>query len=83
MLVEKNVPLQPYNTFHIVAKAFSLVRVTGVDVLDQVLAACDQAKFAQAQPNATHRQQTIAQAQRFIELSAPPQPAVKGASECG
>ena len=38
MLVEKNVPLQPYNTFHIVAKAFSLVRVTGVDVLDQVLA---------------------------------------------
>ncbi|MCZ4311902.1 UDP-N-acetylmuramate dehydrogenase [Comamonadaceae bacterium G21597-S1] len=38
MLVEKNVPLQPYNTFHIVAKAFSLVRVTGVDVLEQVLA---------------------------------------------
>ncbi len=38
MLVEKNVPLQPYNTFRIVAKAFSLVRVTGVDVLDQVLA---------------------------------------------
>ncbi|MFM2275244.1 MAG: hypothetical protein RL211_1116 [Pseudomonadota bacterium] len=28
MLVEKNVPLQPYNTFHIVAKAHSLVRVT-------------------------------------------------------
>ncbi len=28
MLVEKNVPLQPYNTFHIVAKAHKLVRVT-------------------------------------------------------
>lgn len=27
MLVEKNVPLQPYNTFHIVAKAHALVRV--------------------------------------------------------
>ncbi len=27
MLVEKNVPLQPYNTFGIVAKAFHLVRV--------------------------------------------------------
>ena len=34
MLVEKNVPLQLYNTFHIVAKAFSLLRVTDVsDVL--------------------------------------------------
>ena len=30
MLVEKNVALQPYNSFHIVAKAFSLVRVRGV-----------------------------------------------------
>ncbi len=27
MLVEKNVPLQPYNTFHIVAKAHQLVRI--------------------------------------------------------
>ena len=38
MLVEKNVPLQPYNTFHIVAKAFSLVRVTDVTDLLDVLA---------------------------------------------
>jgi UDP-N-acetylmuramate dehydrogenase len=38
MLVEKNVPLQPYNTFHIVAKAFSLVRVTEVTDLQEVLA---------------------------------------------
>jgi UDP-N-acetylmuramate dehydrogenase len=37
MLVEKNVPLQPYNTFHIVARAHSLVRVASeADVL-QVL----------------------------------------------
>jgi len=27
MLVEKNVPLQPFNTFHIVAKAYALVRI--------------------------------------------------------
>ena len=27
MLIEKNVPLQPYNTFHIVAKAQTLVRI--------------------------------------------------------
>jgi UDP-N-acetylmuramate dehydrogenase len=27
MLVEKNVPLQPFNTFHIVAKAHALVRI--------------------------------------------------------
>jgi len=27
MLVEKNVPLQPFNTFHIVAKALALVRI--------------------------------------------------------
>ena len=34
MLVEKNVPLQPYNTFHIVAKAQTLVRIASVtDVL--------------------------------------------------
>ena len=39
MLVEKNVPLQAFNTFRIVAKAYSLVRVTGVDVLMQVIAA--------------------------------------------
>ena len=48
MLVEKNVPLQPYNTFHIVAKAFSLVRVTHVDDLLQVVAdpvLATQAKF--------------------------------------
>ncbi|MEO7937970.1 MAG: UDP-N-acetylmuramate dehydrogenase [Burkholderiaceae bacterium] len=38
MLVEKNVPLQPYNTFRIVAKAYSLVRVTSVDDLLQVIA---------------------------------------------
>ena len=38
MLVEKNVPLQPYNTFHIVAKAFSLVRLTSVADLLQVVA---------------------------------------------
>lgn len=38
MLVEKNVPLQSYNTFHIVAKAHALVRVTSVDDLLQVVA---------------------------------------------
>ncbi len=38
MLVEKNVPLQPYNTFHIVAKAYSLVRVSNVEVLQQIVA---------------------------------------------
>ena len=38
MLVEKNVPLQSYNTFHIVAKAISLVRVTQVTDLLEVLA---------------------------------------------
>ncbi len=27
MLVEKNIPLQPFNTFHIVAKAHTLVRI--------------------------------------------------------
>ena len=38
MLVEKNVPLQPYNTFHIVARAHTLVRISSpADVL-QVLA---------------------------------------------
>jgi UDP-N-acetylmuramate dehydrogenase len=35
MLVEKNVPLQPFNTFHIVAKAHTLVRIASeTDVLD-------------------------------------------------
>ena len=38
MLVEKNVPLQSCNTFHIVAKALSLVRVTGPEVLQAVAA---------------------------------------------
>ena len=38
MLVEKNVPLQPYNSFHIVAKAFSLARVTHVTGLLELLA---------------------------------------------
>jgi UDP-N-acetylmuramate dehydrogenase len=34
MLVEKNVPLQPFNTFHIVAKAHALARITAAsDVL--------------------------------------------------
>ncbi|MFZ3126390.1 MAG: FAD-binding protein, partial [Rhodoferax sp.] len=35
MLVEKNVPLQPFNTFHIVAKAHALVRIgSEADVRD-------------------------------------------------
>ena len=38
MLVEKNVPLQPYNTFHIVAKAHRLVRIGSVDALREVIA---------------------------------------------
>ena len=38
MLVEKNVPLQPYNTFHIVAKAHTLVRVDSDAAVQQVLA---------------------------------------------
>jgi UDP-N-acetylmuramate dehydrogenase len=38
MLVEKNVPLQPYNTFHIVARAHSLVRVSSEADVQQVLA---------------------------------------------
>ena len=38
MLVEKNVPLQLYNTFHIVAKAFSLVRVTSAADLREIAA---------------------------------------------
>ncbi|MEO8545704.1 MAG: UDP-N-acetylmuramate dehydrogenase [Burkholderiaceae bacterium] len=38
MLVEKNVPLQSCNTFHIVAKAISLVRITSVQDLLDVMA---------------------------------------------
>jgi len=38
MLVEKNVPLQLYNTFHIVAKAFSLVRVASADDVARIVA---------------------------------------------
>ena len=37
MLVEKNVPLQPYNTFHIVAKAHTLVRIASVENLEAVI----------------------------------------------
>ncbi len=38
MLVEKNVPLQPFNTFGIVAKALSLVRIHDEADIDAVLA---------------------------------------------
>jgi UDP-N-acetylmuramate dehydrogenase len=38
MLVEKNVPLQPFNTFHIVAKAHALVRICSEQDLQAVLA---------------------------------------------
>ena len=38
MLVEKNVPLQPYNTFHIVAKAHQLVRIRTDEDVRAVLA---------------------------------------------
>jgi UDP-N-acetylmuramate dehydrogenase len=38
MLVEKNVPLQPFNTFHIVAKAQTLVRIGSAQDLLAVLA---------------------------------------------
>jgi UDP-N-acetylmuramate dehydrogenase len=37
MLVEKNVQLQPYNSFHIVAKAHSLVRVGRLAVLQELI----------------------------------------------
>ena len=37
MVVEKNVPLQPYNTFHIVAKAHSLVRIASLADLQAVI----------------------------------------------
>jgi UDP-N-acetylmuramate dehydrogenase len=38
MLVEKNVPLQPFNTFHIVAKAHTLVRIANASDVLQILA---------------------------------------------
>ncbi len=38
MLVEKNVPLQPYNTFHIVAKAQTLVRIASEADVQTLLA---------------------------------------------
>ena len=38
MLVEKNVPLQPYNSFGIAARAHTLVRIASEDDLRQVLA---------------------------------------------
>ena len=38
MLVEKNVPLQPFNTWHIVAKAHALVRISSEQDLQAVLA---------------------------------------------
>ena len=37
MLVEKNVPLQPFNTFHIVAKAQALVRIANETDVQEVL----------------------------------------------
>jgi len=43
MLVEKNVPLQPYNTFHIVAKAHALTRIASEA---DVLAVLDDANWA-------------------------------------
>ena len=48
MLVEKNVPLQPFNTFHIVAKAHALVRISSEDDVVKLLADPEwgpQAKF--------------------------------------
>ncbi|MBC7916189.1 MAG: UDP-N-acetylmuramate dehydrogenase [Rhodoferax sp.] len=38
MLVEKNVPLQAMNTFHIVAKAHALARIATVEDIQQLLA---------------------------------------------
>ena len=38
MLVEKNVPLQAFNTFHIVARAHTLVRIAGESDLHELLA---------------------------------------------
>ena len=48
MLVEKNVQLQPYNSFHIVAKALSLLRVGRLAVLRELISSAewhDQPKF--------------------------------------
>ncbi len=48
MLVQNNVPLQAYNSFHIVAKAQSLVRIASEDDLREVLqdpALADEPKF--------------------------------------
>ena len=38
MLVEKNVPLQAFNTFHIVARAHTLVRIAGESDVHELLA---------------------------------------------
>ena len=38
MLVQKNVPLQPFNTFHIVAKAHALVRISDASDVQALLA---------------------------------------------
>jgi len=38
MLVQKNVPLQPFNTFHIVAKAHALVRISAVSDVQALVA---------------------------------------------
>ncbi len=46
MLVENNVPLQPYNTFHIVAKAHALVRVRGDADVQRVVADPELGAFA-------------------------------------
>jgi UDP-N-acetylmuramate dehydrogenase len=47
MNVEKNVPLQPYNSFGIVAKAQQLVRIHTVE---ELLAACQEGDFAAQAP---------------------------------
>jgi UDP-N-acetylmuramate dehydrogenase len=38
MLVEKNLPLAPFNSFHIVAKALALVRISGASDVQALLA---------------------------------------------
>ena len=45
MLVEKNAPLEPWNTFHIVAKAHSLLRVVSCADVQQVLADPDWSRY--------------------------------------
>ncbi len=47
MIVEKNTPLKPYNSFGIVAKAHQLVRIRTVEELQ---AACKEADFASEPP---------------------------------